>query len=201
MLYIEDDEVNRLLMQAYLGLRTDLDLQTADDGTTGVAAALAGVPDLLLIDMMLPDIDGMAVLAALKADAALGGVPCVAVSANALPEQITEALAAGFDDYLTKPLSAAGLLLAIDRWLAAGRLRAGDGAARPPTMTAPEERCDSARSAAAAGVSGAARLGEDRATALARPEPRVRRGPSAPAGPGRATRRPACCRLHEPSLS
>ena len=201
MLYIEDDEVNRLLMQAYLGLRPDLDLETADDGTTGVAAALAGVPDLLLIDMMLPDIDGIEVLAALRADAALGAVPCVAVSANALPEQITEALAAGFDDYLTKPLSAAGLLLAIDRWLAAGRLRAADGAGCPPTITAPEERCDSARNAAAAGGSGAARLGADRATALARPEPRVRREPSAPAVPGRARRRPACCRLHESSLS
>ena len=62
--------------------------------------------------MMLPDTDGLAMVRTLRANPATRRLPCVAVSANAIPGQIAEALDAGFDGYLTKPLAAQ-----IDRWL------------------------------------------------------------------------------------
>ena len=124
VVYIDDDEVNRVLMQAMLALHPAVGLDLAADGAGGLAAVAAAAPDLVLIDMMLPDISGLEVLRALRADPALTGLPCVAVSANAMPEQIAEALGAGFDGYLTKPLAAQALLAQLDRWLGPSRRHA-----------------------------------------------------------------------------
>ncbi len=87
------------------------------DGQTGIAHAREARPDILLIDLMMPGMSGLEVLQALRADAMLRRIPCVAVSANAMPEEIGEALAAGFDSYLTKPLSLQALLAEIGRLL------------------------------------------------------------------------------------
>jgi signal transduction histidine kinase/ActR/RegA family two-component response regulator len=117
VLYIDDDPVNRALMQAFLALRPRVTLHVAETGIVGLALAEQIVPDLLLIDMMMPDMSGLDVLNRLQAHPLLNGVPCVAVSANAMPEEIGQALAAGFDGYLTKPLAAGLLLAEVDRRL------------------------------------------------------------------------------------
>jgi PAS domain S-box-containing protein len=117
VLCIEDDEVNRLLMRAYLAMRPNVELMLAPDGKSGIETALACAPDLVLIDMSLPDMDGLDVLHALRAQPSLGRVPCIAISANAMPDDIVTAKAAGIDGYLTKPLSAAQLLSTLDALL------------------------------------------------------------------------------------
>lgn len=118
VLYVDDEELNRLLMQALLDFRPGVALQMAADGAGGLAAARAAPPDLVLLDMRLPDMTGVQLLHALRADAALAGVPCIAVSANAMPADIADALRAGFDAYITKPIVSAQLFAEIDRALA-----------------------------------------------------------------------------------
>ncbi len=118
VLYIDDDEVNRLLMQAFLALRPRLALHLAEDGAQGLALAQQQRPSLVLVDLMMPGMSGAEVLTALRATPGLADVPCIAVSANAMPEEIAQTLAAGFDGYLTKPLAAAVLLAEVDRRLA-----------------------------------------------------------------------------------
>jgi PAS domain S-box-containing protein len=114
VLYIEDDEVSRLLMGAYLALRPNVELTLAKDGASGVQAAESSMPDVVLIDMSLPDMGGLDVLRALRTRTSLGCVPCVAVSGHAMPDDIAAAKAAGIDGYLTKPLSALNLLSMLD---------------------------------------------------------------------------------------
>jgi CheY-like chemotaxis protein len=104
VLYIEDNPVNLLIVQELLAQRPDLQLHTAIDGLSGVSLALSQRPDLILVDMQLPDIDGHEVLRRLRADEATAGIRCISLSANAMPEDIERALQAGFDDYWTKPL-------------------------------------------------------------------------------------------------
>ncbi len=118
VLYIDDEEVNRLLMQALLDFRPGVALQLAEDGATGIAAALAAPPDLVLLDMRLPDMTGLQVLQRLRADPALAAVACVAVSANAMPADIAEAMQGGFDAYVTKPIACGLLFAEVDRLLA-----------------------------------------------------------------------------------
>lgn len=119
VLYVDDEELNRLLMRALLEFRPGVTLEMAVDGASGLAAARAAPPGLLLLDMRLPDMTGLQLLQALRADPMLAHVPCVAVSANAMPDDIAEALRGGFDAYITKPIASARLFGEIDRFLAA----------------------------------------------------------------------------------
>jgi hypothetical protein len=115
VLYIEDNLVNRALIEGYASLRPRVALEMAVDGESGIAAALRQTPDLILIDMMLPDMHGMEVLANLRRHEHLQSVRCLAVSANAMPEQIEAAAAAGFDGYLTKPVPLQQMLAELDK--------------------------------------------------------------------------------------
>jgi CheY-like chemotaxis protein len=117
VLYVEDNEVNRLLMQGMLARHPRVELQMAEDPQAALAMAASGTPDLVLLDIQLPGIDGFEVLRRLRAMPATAAVPVVAVSANAMPDDRERALAAGFDDYVTKPIDMALLLAAVDRWL------------------------------------------------------------------------------------
>jgi CheY-like chemotaxis protein len=76
----------------------------AEDGARGLQMAHAMKPDLLLIDMNLPDTNGLAIIGKLRSDPTTAGLRCVAFSADAMREQIEAARAAGFDDYWTKPI-------------------------------------------------------------------------------------------------
>jgi PAS domain S-box-containing protein len=114
LLYIEDNPVNLLIVQELLARRADLQLDTAADGLSGVRQAQAERPDLILVDMQLPDIDGQEVLRRLRADSATADIPCIAVSANAMPGDIARTLQLGFADYWTKPLDLDRFMRSLD---------------------------------------------------------------------------------------
>lgn len=115
VLYIEDEPLNVLLMQEVFKARPDWQLRVARDGEDGLAQAQAWLPDLALIDMNLPDINGLEVLRRLRADERTRGLRCVALSADAMSEQVQAARAAGFDDYWTKPIDLNHLLAAVGK--------------------------------------------------------------------------------------
>jgi len=118
VLYVDDNDVNRELMAVLLEQRPQLQVFMAASGTEGLAMARRWLPDLVLLDIRLPDIDGFAVLRALRSDPQLRNVPCLAVSALAMPHEVAAAAAAGFDAYLTKPVDIEALLREVDRRLA-----------------------------------------------------------------------------------
>ncbi|HSW08243.1 PAS domain-containing protein [Aquabacterium sp.] len=115
LLYIEDNPVNVMIVSELIGRRHDLQLESAPDGRSGIELARASAPELILVDMQLPDFDGHEVLRRLRADPATAGIRCIALSANAMPEDIRHALAAGFDDYWTKPLDFRRFMGALDQ--------------------------------------------------------------------------------------
>jgi CheY-like chemotaxis protein len=115
VLYIEDEALNVLLMQEVFRAQSAWTLHVAEDGEAGVQAALRLRPDLILIDMNLPDINGLEVLRRLRAHPDTRALRCIAVSADAMQEQIRAARAAGFDDYLTKPIDLTRLLASVAR--------------------------------------------------------------------------------------
>jgi PAS domain S-box-containing protein len=117
VLYVEDNPVNVLLMDAMLAQQTRLRLISAELPETGLQLARDEQPDLVLLDIQLPGMDGYAVLRRLRADTGTRGIPVIAVSANAMPADIQRGLAAGFDDYLTKPIDQRVLMAALQRVL------------------------------------------------------------------------------------
>lgn len=104
VLYIEDNPVNVLLMEAMLEHEPGVRLVTAHDPLLGLTLARSQQPQLILLDIQLPGIDGFEVLRRLRGEAVTRSTPVVAISANAMPSDIQQGLDAGFDAYLTKPL-------------------------------------------------------------------------------------------------
>ena len=121
VLYIEDNPVNVVLVEGLVALRPGVGLRCAVDGLSGVAMALAHRPNVVLIDMQLPDIDGFEVRRRLRAHASLDATLMVALSANGLTEDIARAMAAGFDDYWTKPIDFKLFLARLDEMMAQAR--------------------------------------------------------------------------------
>jgi len=104
LLYIEDNAVNVMIVSELVRRRPGIEFDSMPDGASGVARAAQTLPGLTLVDMQLPDIDGLEVLSRLRANPLTAGLRVVALSANAIPADIQRALQAGFDDYWTKPL-------------------------------------------------------------------------------------------------
>jgi CheY-like chemotaxis protein/nitrogen-specific signal transduction histidine kinase len=117
VLYIEDEPLNVVLMEEVFRGQPGWTLQVERDGARGMAAARRCDPDLLLIDMNLPDMTGIEVVRTLRADPATAALRCIALSADAMPDQIGAARAAGFDDYWTKPIDVRRMLAALARTL------------------------------------------------------------------------------------
>ena len=124
--YIEDNETNVEVMRGMLAQRPQLDLRVSANGLDGLAAIRTHRPDVLLLDMHLPDISGLELLRHLKLDPGTRGIPVIVVSADALPTQIDEALQAGAHRYLTKPVNVGELLEALDELLAVMETRFDD---------------------------------------------------------------------------
>jgi two-component system, cell cycle response regulator DivK len=117
---VEDNADNRLLLQAILdGLYELVEYENGVDALAGLTAAL---PDLVLLDISLPGMDGNEILARIRADATLRRLPVIALTAHAMAGDREKYLAAGFNDYITKPIVDETILLgAIERWLKASR--------------------------------------------------------------------------------
>lgn len=114
VLYIEDNPVNVLLMEAMLGHMSGLRVVTAPLPALGLQMARDERPDLILLDIQLPGMDGYEVLRRLRAEPASRAVPVIAVSANAMPSDIERGIAAGFAHYLTKPLDMSRLIASVE---------------------------------------------------------------------------------------
>ena len=102
ILLVEDIELNRDLIEQLL--EDDYRVITAVDGAQGIAMARKARPDLILMDMSLPEIDGWEATRRLKADPATAAMPIVALTAHAMQGDEERARAAGCDDYITKPI-------------------------------------------------------------------------------------------------
>jgi len=117
VLYIEDNPVNVLLMEAMLAQQTQLHLLSAELPEDGLKMAAAHRPDLILLDIQLPGIDGFEVLRRLRAADETRAIPVIALSANAMRSDLERGQAAGFDEYLTKPIDQRLLMAALARLL------------------------------------------------------------------------------------
>ena len=117
VLYADDNALNVEVVLAVLRTRADLRVLVARNGREAIDLARRGAPDLMLLDMHLGDMTGLDVLQTLALDPALAHVPCVAVSADAMPAAIERAERAGFKAYLTKPLNIRNFLACVDKML------------------------------------------------------------------------------------
>jgi CheY-like chemotaxis protein/two-component sensor histidine kinase len=104
VLYVEDDPANMLLVESLVHQRSTLRFLSARDGMSGVALARASHPDVILVDIDLPDISGIDVLKLLASDTRTARIPVIALSANAMSHDLERGKAAGFFRYLTKPV-------------------------------------------------------------------------------------------------
>jgi len=114
VLYAEDDEVNVELIRQVLSLRPAVELRVATNGARALEMARRDPPDLMLVDMNLGDMTGIELAGALQESPQTADLRLVALSADALPEQISATLAAGFETYLTKPVDFRKFLEVLD---------------------------------------------------------------------------------------
>ncbi len=115
--YIEDNETNVEVMRGMLQRRPQVQLSVSMNGLDGLAAIRQRRPSLILLDMHLPDIDGLELLRHLQSDDSLCSIPVVVVSADATASHIEAALTAGAAQYITKPVNLAGFLAVLDELL------------------------------------------------------------------------------------
>ena len=116
ILYIEDNPQNMRLVRKMLGTQ-GYELIEAIDGISGVETAIEEKPEVILMDINLPDIDGLEATARIKADTETAHIPIIALTANAMHGDRERFLAAGCDGYLAKPLSKNDLLTTVARFL------------------------------------------------------------------------------------
>jgi CheY-like chemotaxis protein len=114
VLCVEDSAANFQLIENILSDRPGTNLVWADSGQKGLTMAQEQKPDLVLLDLDLPDMHGSEVLGGLRAQAATAQTPVIVISADATPSQIERMLAAGASDYLTKPFEIRRFLLMFD---------------------------------------------------------------------------------------
>jgi len=109
ILYVEDNDDNIYMLKNRLS-RAGFTVLIATNGAQGIAMATSDKPDLILMDITLPDIDGEEATRRIKADPATKGIPIIALTANAMSGDREKALAAGCDDFDTKPVEMPRLL-------------------------------------------------------------------------------------------
>lgn len=117
LLYVEDNPANLRLMQQVLAPRSDIRLVSSGEPLVSLELARSEHPDLILLDINLPGMSGYEMLVELQADADTRDIPVLAITANAMPEDVERGLAAGFRAYLTKPLDLSRLQTEINRLL------------------------------------------------------------------------------------
>jgi two-component system cell cycle response regulator DivK len=121
ILIVEDNDLNRDMLSRRL-VRRGFQVVVAADGAAGVEAAIRERPDLVLMDMSLPVVDGWQATRMIKADPATSAIPVMALTAHALKEDRERALEAGCDEFETKPVDLERLLGKIESLLSKVRL-------------------------------------------------------------------------------
>jgi two-component system, cell cycle response regulator DivK len=119
VLYVEDNDDNIYMLKMRLELLEDFEVVTAEDGEKGCAMARSERPDIILMDLEMPVVDGWEATRRLKADPQTRDIPIIALSAHALAGEREKALAAGCDEFDTKPIEFERLLATLRRVLAA----------------------------------------------------------------------------------
>jgi CheY-like chemotaxis protein len=117
ILYVEDNDDNVYMLKLRFELLDGFELLVADNGESGFAAATAEKPDLILMDLDLPVVTGWEASRRLKSDPATRDIPIIALTAHAMAGSREKALAAGCDEFDTKPVDFDRLLQKIDRLL------------------------------------------------------------------------------------
>jgi len=117
LLYIEDNPANLRLIQKIISTHTRLLLLDARTAEQGLDIATAHPPDLILLDINLPGMNGFEALRHLQDNPVTCAIPVIAISANAMERDVKKGLAAGFTEYLTKPLDVPKLLALLDTLL------------------------------------------------------------------------------------
>lgn len=115
ILYIEDNPANLRLMEAVIERLPDLTMLSAHNAELGLSMAQSVLPDIILMDINLPGMDGISALGKLREDDKTKGIPVIAISAAAMPNEIERAKAAGFEKYITKPINVPEVLKAINQ--------------------------------------------------------------------------------------
>ena len=119
ILYVEDNEDNVYMLKMRLELLGDFEVVAAPDGEQGCAMALSERPDVILMDLEMPVVDGWEATRRLKDDPQTRDIPIIALSAHALAGEREKALAAGCDEFDTKPIEFERLVATLRRVLAA----------------------------------------------------------------------------------
>jgi two-component system cell cycle response regulator DivK len=119
VLYVEDNDDNVYMLKMRLELLGDFDVVAAPDGEQGCAMALSERPDVILMDLEMPVVDGWEATRRLKDDPQTRDIPIIALSAHALAGEREKALAAGCDEFDTKPIEFERLVATLRRVLAA----------------------------------------------------------------------------------
>jgi CheY-like chemotaxis protein len=117
LLYIEDNIINMLLVEHIMRLRPNIKFRKANTAEIGIQIAREEQPSLILMDINLDGMDGYEALSILKATPKTAQIPIVAVTANAMKEDFSKGIAAGFSEYITKPIDVSELLKTIDRFI------------------------------------------------------------------------------------
>src|SRR5262245_27147708 len=128
ILVVDDNPSNVDILRARLSTH-GYETLTAADGEEALAAVREHLPDLILLDVMMPKVDGIEVCRRLRADASLPFIPIVLVTAKSDPKDVVAALEAGGDEYLTKPVDQAALLARVKSGL---RLKNLNDTVTPP---------------------------------------------------------------------
>jgi PAS domain S-box-containing protein len=114
LLYVEDNPANLKLVEQIIARHSDMSLLTAVNGNLGIEIARASHPDVILMDINLPGINGFEALKILRSDASTAHIPVIAVSANAMPLDVERGQNAGFFRYITKPIKVDEFMEALD---------------------------------------------------------------------------------------
>jgi CheY-like chemotaxis protein len=124
LLYVEDNPANLMLVEDLISRRPDIRLVSAREGLEGIRLAQALIPDMILMDINLPGINGIRALEMLAEGRSTAHIPVVALSANAMPRDIEKGLEAGFFRYLTKPIKVGEFMDTLDVTLEFAELQA-----------------------------------------------------------------------------
>ena len=119
ILYIDDTENNRILVTRRLE-KKGYQVITAENAGEGLALVASSMPDVILMDMGMPDVDGWSATRELKANPKLRHIPVIALTAHAMPGDREKALGAGFDGYISKPINVRTFTDEIGRYLSSG---------------------------------------------------------------------------------